>query len=478
MTTPPVGSGTTLTAAGGSGGSGGPNGSAGSNGDTEGIGGTHGLEETGGIGSPVAADLRVDGARLLRRLDELAGIGATGDGGVCRLALTAEDGAGRDLVVAWMHELGLRVDIDGIGNVVGTWPADRFDRPVLTGSHIDTVRTGGRYDGNLGVLAGLEVIETLIASGFEPTHPLAVAFFTDEEGSRFAPDMLGSLTYVGGMALEEALDITDAGGARLGDELAAIGYVGPQPCPAAAPHAFVELHIEQGPVLEREGITIGAVTGVQGISWTELTIEGQSNHAGTTPMALRHDAGYAAAAITTFVRRMASIVGGNQVATVGRLDLHPDLINVVPGRAVLTVDLRNTDPEGLADAQERLAGFLHDLALSEGVTITRRSLAEFAPVAFSDEVIELIEQVATAQGRPVRRLPSGAGHDAQMLARIAPAAMIFVPSVGGVSHNPAEHTEPADLVAGADVLLHVIAALAADLVPVMAAAIGGAEDTP
>ncbi len=478
MTTPPVGTGTTLTASAasaasagsrgsGSSGSGASAGSAGSNPATEGISGSNpATEGISGTASPVAADLRVDGARLLRRLDELATIGATGDGGVCRLALTAEDGAGRDLVVAWMHELSLRVDTDGIGNVVGTWPADRLDPPVLTGSHIDTVRTGGRYDGNLGVLAGLEVIETLIASGFEPTHPLAVAFFTDEEGSRFAPDMLGSLTYVGGLALEEALDVTDASGVRLGDELAAIGYVGSQPCPAVAPHAFVELHIEQGPVLEREGVTIGAVTGVQGISWTELTIEGQSNHAGTTPMALRHDAGYAAAAITTFVRRMASIVGGHQVATVGRLDLHPDLINVVPGRAVLTVDLRNTDPAGLAEAQERLAGYLADLAVAEGVAITSRSLAEFAPVAFSDELIDLIEQVATAQGHPVRRLPSGAGHDAQMLARIAPAAMVFVPSVGGISHNPAEHTDPDDLVAGADVLLHVIASLAADVAAV------------
>ena len=192
------------------------------------------------------------------------------------------------------------VDVDEIGNVVGTWPPERTDAPVMTGSHIDTVATGGRYDGTLGVLAGLEVIETVIAAGIETKHPLAVAFFTDEEGSRFAPDMLGSLVFAGGMPLEDALTIRATDGAVLGDELLRIGYAGPEPCPARPPHAYVELHIEQGPVLEAEGVTIGAVTGVQGISWTELTITGQSNHAGTTPMAMRHDAGYVAAEIAVF----------------------------------------------------------------------------------------------------------------------------------------------------------------------------------
>jgi len=427
----------------------------------------------------------VDGTRLLRRLDELAQIGSTGDGGVCRLALTVEDGAGRDLVVTWMHDLGLRVDIDGIGNVVGTWPADRFDPPVMMGSHVDTVRTGGRYDGNLGVLAGLEVIETAIdatvAGALDPArlpHPLAVALFTDEEGARFAPDMLGSLTYVGGLALEDALDSEDATGLRVGDELERIGYVGPQPCPGPVPRAFVELHIEQGPVLERGGITIGAVTGVQGISWSELTITGQSNHAGTTPMAMRHDAGYAAAAIATFVRRLAKVLGGAQVATVGRLDLHPDLINVIPARAVLTVDLRNTDPVVLLDARHRLADYVAELAEDEGVTIEMRSLAEFAPVVFDERLVAMIEEVARAAGHTVRRLPSGAGHDAQMLARVCPAAMVFVPSDDGISHNPAEHTDAADIAAGADVLLEVVLRLATDAGPLPPADDGSTGATP
>ena len=251
------------------------------------------------------ADLRVSFDRLRARLDALAEVGATDAGGCARLALTDADRAGRDLVVTWMHDLGLRVDIDGVGNVVGTWPPERSDPPVMAGSHIDTVATGGVYDGNLGVLAGLEVIETVIAHGVETEHPLAVAFFTNEEGSRFQPDMIGSLVFVGDAPVEDALAIVAVDGAVLGDELARIGYAGSRPCPSAPPHAFVELHIEQGPILHREGITIGAVTEVQGILWTEVTVIAQSNHAGTTPMSMRHDAAYTVAAITTALREHA-----------------------------------------------------------------------------------------------------------------------------------------------------------------------------
>src|SRR5919106_910055 len=226
--------------------------------------------------------LRVDAGRLLERIEALAEVGAIDGGGCRRLALTDEDRVGRDLVVSWMRELDLDVRVDSIGNVVGTRPGRENLAPVMCGSHIDTVATGGRYDGNLGVLAGLEVVETLADAGVVNRRPLAVAFFTDEEGSRFAPDMLGSLVYAGGMQLEEAHDVMGIDGARVGDELARIGYLGAHPCPGLAPHAFVELHIEQGPVLEAHKTTIGAVEGVQGISWQELTIVGQSNHA-TTP---------------------------------------------------------------------------------------------------------------------------------------------------------------------------------------------------
>jgi N-carbamoyl-L-amino-acid hydrolase len=413
------------------------------------------------------ADLRIDGDRLWSRLVALGEIGAIegpgGERGCARLALTDADRAGRDLVVSWMRDLGLAVTVDAIGNVVATRPGiDPAAAPVMCGSHIDTVATGGRFDGNLGVLAGLEVIETLEDHGVRTAHPLAVAFFTDEEGARFPPDMLGSLVFVGGMPLEEALDIAAVDdGARLGDELVRVGYAGSVPCPTArAPHAYVELHIEQGPVLEDAGVTIGVVEGVQGISWTELTITGRAAHAGTTPMRLRRDAGYVAAAINVFARQLTTEMGGSQVATVGRLEVRPDLVNVVPNGAVLTVDLRNTDEARLQEAERRLAAEVERLAAAEGVSVATRSLARFAPVGFDAATVDLVEATARRLGHTTRRLPSGAGHDAQMLARICPAAMIFTPSVDGLSHNIAEHTHPADVTAGADVLLQTLLTLA------------------
>jgi len=413
-----------------------------------------------GSGVATATPVGIDGARLLARIDALAQISPIEGGGNSRLALTDDDRDGRDLVVAWMRELGLEVAVDVVGNVVGTWRVGD-GAPVMMGSHIDTVRTGGRYDGNLGVLAGLEVIESCQRAGYRPPRPLAVGIFTDEEGARFAPDMLGSLVYVGGMAVEEALDVVGIDGARLGDELLRIGYAGPVPCPGATPHAFVELHIEQGPMLEAEGVRIGAVTGVQGISWQEITIHGQSNHAGTTPMALRHDPALVAAEITVFLRRLATEMGGHQVCTVGKVDLHPNLTNVVPARATLTLDVRNTDEELLRTAERRISAHVDEVAAREGVRIERRTLARFEPVTFDERVVAMVEHHARARGLSVRRMPSGAGHDAQMLARVCPTGMVFVPSVKGISHNPAEHTEPADLVAGADVLLGVVLELAA-----------------
>lgn len=407
--------------------------------------------------------LRVDGARLWARIEALGEIGAVhganGERGSARLALTDEDRDGRDLVMGWMHDLGLSVVIDAVGNVIATRAGtDAGAAPVVVGSHIDTVRTGGRFDGNLGVLAGLEVLETLEQHAVATVHPVSVAFFTNEEGARFQPDMLGSLVYVGGMAVEDALDVRAVDdGARLGDELARIGYAGPQPCPvAAAPHACVELHVEQGPVLEDEGITIGAVTGVQGISWTELTINGQSAHAGTTPMRLRHDPGYVAAAITAGVRAIAVEMGGTQVATVGRCEFHPNLVNVVPSTVTMTVDLRNTDESLLQQAEAVFGALCEHLALEEGVTIERRSLARFEPVEFNPAMVDLVEATAHRLGHSTRRMPSGAGHDAQMLARVCPTSMVFVPSVNGLSHNIAEYTTPADIAAGADVLLQVV----------------------
>jgi len=227
------------------------------------------------------------------------------------------------------------------------------------------------------------------------------------------------------------------------------------------PQAYVELHIEQGPVLDAEGITIGAVEDLQGISWQELCIAGQANHAGTTPMRLRHDAGYAAAAIGAFVRTLARELGGNQVGTMGSLSLHPNLINVIAAQATLTVDLRNTDEAALQEAERRLAAFLVQLASDEGVAIQTRRLARFEPVTFDAGVAALIARVAARLGHSCRPMTSGAGHDAQMMARLCPTAMVFVPSVKGISHNPAEHTAPEHLAAGVDVLLHTLLALAA-----------------
>jgi beta-ureidopropionase / N-carbamoyl-L-amino-acid hydrolase len=410
-----------------------------------------------------ASDLTIDSERLWSRLDELGRIGEVlgpaGERGCARLAFTDADREGRDLVVTWMRDLGLRVEIDAIGNVFGTLDGtDPSLAPVMTGSHIDTVRTGGRFDGNLGVLAGLEVVETLVSNGLRTRRPVTVAFFSDEEGSRFPPDMLGSLVHVGGMPLEEALDVVAVDdGARLGDELVRIGYAGTLPCPAAVfPDCFVELHIEQGPVLEQRGDLIGVVESVQGISWTEVVITGQSAHAGTTPMGMRHDPAYAAAVIITFVRELARRLGVGQVATVGRVDVHPNLVNVVPAQVTMAVDLRNTSDAVLHDAERRLFEMCDRVAAEEGVRIEHRPLARFDSVHFDPGMIDLVEQTARRLGHSTHRMPSGAGHDAQMLARVCPSSMIFVPSRDGLSHNLAEYTQPDQVAAGANVLLHVL----------------------
>ncbi|MDH1304308.1 M20 family metallo-hydrolase [Achromobacter sp. GD03932] len=404
--------------------------------------------------------VRIDGARLLRRIADLAQVGAIEGGGVCRLALTDADRQGRDLVVQWMRELGLAVTVDGIGNVVGLRAGRKAGPPVMTGSHIDTVRTGGRYDGNLGVLAGLEVVAALNDAGVVTERPIAVAFFTNEEGARFAPDMMGSLVFQGDLALEDALATVGIDGTSVGENLARIGYAGTAPVGNNQVHAFVELHVEQGPVLEHEGYTIGAVTGVQGIHWIEFTVRGVSNHAGTTPMALRHDAGIVAARIACFARDLTVEFGAGQLATVGQVNLFPNLINVIPNRATFTLDLRNTDGAALQEAIARCMTYAAQVAADEGVELSHRVLADFAPVAFDEAIVGRVEDIARSRGHRVRRLPSGAGHDAQMLARMCPTGMVFVPSVGGLSHNVAEFTQDQDIEAGAGVLLELMLELA------------------
>jgi N-carbamoyl-L-amino-acid hydrolase len=271
---------------------------------------------------------------------------------------------------------------------------------------------------------------------------------------------MGSLVYVGGLALEEVYAIRGIDGATVGEELRRIGYAGEARPGFLTPHAYLELHIEQGPVLENEGLVIGAVEGITGLSWTEVSITGRAAHAGTTPMQLRRDAAYAAGEVAVFVRRLAQEIGGQQKGTVGRIELYPNLVNVVAERAVLTVDLRNTDQGLLKEAERRLAGFLDRLAAQEQVAIATRSLARFEPVSFPSKMVSLIETTARELALPCRRLFSGAGHDAQMMARLCPAAMIFVPSVGGLSHNVREYTAPEHLEAGASVLLDAVLRLA------------------
>jgi beta-ureidopropionase / N-carbamoyl-L-amino-acid hydrolase len=403
---------------------------------------------------------RIDLDRLLGRLDTFNRIGALPGGGNCRLALTDDDRAGRDLLVQWMRDLGLAVTIDAIGNIIGVRGGREDAAPVMFGSHVDTVGTGGRYDGLYGVLAGLEACQALNDAGAVTRRPLALVAFTNEEGSRFAPYAMGSLVYVGGLALADAYAIRGIDGALVGEELRRIGYAGDAKPGWLTPHAYLELHIEQGPILEDEGLVIGAVEGITGLSWTEVSVAGRSAHAGTTPMHLRRDAAYTASEIVVFVRKLAQELGGNQKGTAGRIELYPNLVNVVAERAVLTVDLRNTDQARLREAEQKLALYLESLAARQKVAVSTRSLAQFEPVPFPAEMVSLVETTARELDFPSRRLPSGAGHDAQMMARVCPAGMIFVPSVDGLSHNVREYTKPDHLEAGAAVLMHCVLRLA------------------
>ncbi len=403
----------------------------------------------------------LDTAKLLEQLRELGAIGHDAAlGGRTRIALTDEEKAGRDLLVRWMRELEMDVRVDQIGNIFGVLHAahpEGMAQPLMMGSHIDTVRNAGALDGCYGVLAGLAVVRAYRQAGLRPARAIVVAAFTNEEGVRYQPDMMGSLVYAGGMDVRAALNTVGTDGTRLGDELARIGYAGDMLPGAIVPREYIELHIEQGPVLEAEGKLIGVVDSLQGISWQKVTITGIANHAGTTPTRLRHDAGYAAAACVAFLREQ--VVGAapeTTLATVGSLRLEPDLINVIPRRATFTVDLRDPDEQRLQTAERRLADFLATLAEREGVTVETEQLVRFEPVVFDAALADRIQAAAQRRGLPHRRMTSGAGHDAQMLARIAPSAMIFVPSRGGISHNPREHTDDDQLALGAQVLLDVV----------------------
>ncbi|WCM48543.1 Zn-dependent hydrolase [Pseudomonas sp. WJP1] len=407
----------------------------------------------------VLPDVRLNGPLLIEQIRVLGELGADPvDGGRTRIALTDSEKAGRDRVVAWMRELDLDVQIDRIGNIFGTLrsPSDQGDqRPLMMGSHIDTVTNAGALDGCYGVLAGLAVLRAYRDAGAVPQRSITVGAFTNEEGVRYQPDMMGSLVYAGGMAVEEALATIGTDGTRLGDELERIGYAGSLETGAIVPHEYIELHIEQGPILEAENTLIGVVENLQGISWQQVQVKGNANHAGTTPTRLRHDAGFVASSIVAELRAIA-VEGESTLATVGCMKFEPNVINVIPRKATFTVDLRDPDETRLVNAETRLADYLAAIAQREGVTITTERLVRFQPVIFNAGLADEIEACARRLGLSHLRMTSGAGHDAQMIARIAPAAMIFVPSRGGISHNPREHTDDDQLIQGAQVLLDVV----------------------
>ncbi len=399
--------------------------------------------------------MQVNSKRLLDRIVAMNTIGGIAGGGNCRLSLTDEDKAARDLLAVWMREEGLDVKIDELGNMYGI-RAGKTSLPALAiGSHLDTVTTGGRYDGTYGVLAGLEVISVLKENKVETERPVVLINFTNEEGARFAPDMMGSLVVSKPHLRDEIWQAValDNDKASIRSELQRIGYLGTVPCGSIPIAYYLELHIEQGPILEHEQVNIGAVEKVQGIYWTEYILHGQAAHAGTTPLIHRKDPGLLAARINLFLRQLAEEIP-TQLGTIGLMEFSPNVINVVPERVRLMTDLRNPDDARLQSAQRKLDDFITAEAGKDGITVQRTERVRLAPVDFSGEVVEQIDAACKQHHLTSRRMVSGAGHDAQMMAAICKAAMIFVPSVNGISHNVKEDTATVDLENGANVLLY------------------------
>ena len=387
--------------------------------------------------------ITINEKRLLDRINALGKVGIDAEGRRIRLAADDGDKAGRDLVAGWMKDAGLRVVVDYIGNIFGIWETaeNKKEQPVMVGSHIDTVINAGQFDGCYGVLTGLEVIQSLKEAGCKTTRPLVVGAFTNEEGVRYSPDMMGSLVYAGGLSAEKALAIVGVDGTVLGEELKRIGYAGTVEPGFIKPCAFIELHIEQGPILEAEGYQIGAVENLQGISWQQITIEGEQNHAGTTPISYRIDAGLAAAKVITFMRDRCLKSNGKTLSTTGCIEFKPNAINVIPSKAVFTVDVRNPNEEALQAEEKALAEYLKELEKTDKVKITTKRLSRFKPVLFDEGIVKLVEKYAAKNHLSCRRITSGAGQDAQNLALMCPTAMIFIPSINGISHSPLELSE-------------------------------------
>jgi N-carbamoyl-L-amino-acid hydrolase len=404
--------------------------------------------------------MRVNRDRLEESMDRLGRIGETPNGGLDRVALTDLDRRGRDLLVDWMRQAGLAVSVDRMGNIFGLRAGMAALPPVLMGSHADSVPTGGKYDGQLGVLCALEAIRTLNDHGAQTRHPVGLAIFTNEEGARFQPAMMGSGVMAGRIALEDAYNTRDRDGARVLDELERIGYLGPEPCAARPMRAYLELHIEQGPILEEQGLAIGVVEGIVAISWSRLTLHGVQDHAGPTPMRMRHDALVAAAEVVRRVREIPRRLRGDMVATVGRLEVVPNIPNAIPGRVSMSIDLRDPDDDRITRAIGWVDRIVRDVARREGVRVELEHYWRVPRTPFDPEVVAAVEGAAGRLGYAHQRMLSGAGHDAQYMAAIAPAGMVFVPSRAGRSHCEEEFTPMDDCERGANVLLHAAVELA------------------
>ena len=404
--------------------------------------------------------MRINRARLAESMDALGKIGGTARGGLHRVALTDDDRRGRDLLVRWMKEAGLTVTVDQMGNLFGIRPGTEARPPVFMGSHADSVPSGGQYDGQLGVLCALETLRTLNDRKARTRHPVGMIVFTNEEGARFQPAMIASGVMAGKIPLEDAYNARDRDGVRLVDELQRIGYLGPEPCVPRPMRAYLELHIEQGPHLEEEGLPLGVVEGIVAIAWSRITLHGVQDHAGPTPMRLRHDALVAAAEIVTGVRGIARHIAGDMVATVGRLDVTPNIPNAIPGQVGLSVDFRDPAESNLDRALVMLDQVVRGAARHEGVRAEVDHYWRVPRTPFDREVVDVVEAAATELGCGHRRILSGAGHDAQYMAAICPTGMIFVPSRGGRSHCEEEFTELDDVEHGANALLLACARLA------------------
>ena len=404
--------------------------------------------------------MRINRKRLEESMEALGRIGETARGGLTRLALSDEDRHGRDLLVGWMRGAGLQVSVDQMGNIFGLRPGTEALPPVFMGSHADSVPTGGKYDGQLGVLCALEAIRSLDDEGRRTRHPVGMIIFTNEEGARFQPAMVGSGVMAGKIPLEDAYNARDRDGKRLGKELERIGYIGPEPCIPRPMRAYLELHIEQGPILEEEQVPVGVVEGIVAISWSRLTLHGVQDHAGPTPMRMRHDALVAAAEVVSGVREIPRHIRGNMVATVGRLDVTPNIPNAIPGRVTMSIDLRDPDEHNLSRAVGMVDRLVKAEARRQGVTYELDHYWRVPRTAFDAEVVNTVERAAKSLGCGHRRILSGAGHDAQYMAAIAPTGMIFVPSRAGRSHCEEELTPMDDVEHGANTLLLAAAELA------------------